>query len=283
MDVRRILPFAKRRSVGPFVFVDDFGPVEIVHNRSLDVLPHPHIGLSTVTYLFSGSMTHRDSLGTKQIIRPGEVNLMTAGSGIVHSERVSDAPFESGEKLVGMQTWIALPEDMEESEPDFAHYKSNDLPVIKDTGINVKIILGEAFGKSSNVKTLLNPLYVECRLEDGKSLQIPDNVEERSVYILSGSLLIEGKQFDAGTMIVFLENAKVSVQADGETNFMIIGGDRLEKPRHMWWNFVSTSQDLIEQARQDWQRQKFKKIPDDAEEFVPLPKNNFPKPKPQPL
>ena len=283
MDVRRVLPFGKRRSVGPFVFVDDFGPVEIVNDGSLDVLPHPHIGLATVTYLLSGKMTHRDSLGTHQVIKPNEVNWMSAGRGIVHSERVSDAPVKVGEKLVGLQTWVALPENAEESAPTFAHHISDDLPVVEADGSRVKIILGEAFGKKSGVETLSNPLYVECRLADKKRLQIPSQIEERSVYILSGALLIDGKRFEAGTMIVFLENAEVWVEAEGAAVFMIIGGDRLEKPRHMWWNFVSTSRERIEQAKEDWRAQNFGAIPGDAQEFVPLPDERNPKPAPQPL
>ncbi|CAA9421183.1 MAG: Pirin [uncultured Pyrinomonadaceae bacterium] len=283
MDVRRVLPFPKRRSVGPFVFVDDFGPVEIVRDRSLDVLPHPHIGLATVTYLLSGKMTHRDSLGTRQIIEPNEVNWMSAGRGIVHSERVSDAPVKAGEKLVGLQTWVALPENAEESAPTFAHHKSDDLPVVEADGAQVKIILGEAFGKKSRVETLSNPLYVECRMADKKRVQIPAQIEERSVYILSGALLIDGKRFEAGTMVVFLENVEVWVEALGATVCMIIGGDRLEKPRYMWWNFVSTSRERIERAKEDWRAQNFGAIPGDAEEFVPLPDDNNPKPVPQPL
>lgn len=283
MDVRRVLPFAKRRSVGPFVFVDDFGPVELVRDGSLDVLPHPHIGLATVTYLTSGKMTHRDSLGTHQVIEPNEVNWMSAGRGIVHSERASDAPIKAGEKLAGLQTWVALPENAEESAPTFAHYKSEDLPIVEADGSRAKIILGEAFGKKSTVETLSNPVYVECRLADKKRLQVPSQIEERSVYILNGALLIDGKRFEAGTMVVFLENPEVWVEAEGAAVFMIVGGDRLEKPRHMWWNFVSTSRERIEQAKEDWRTQNFGTIPGDAEEFVPLPDDNNRKPVPQPL
>lgn len=283
MDVRRVLPFPKRRAVGPFVFVDDFGPVEILHNISLDVLPHPHIGLATVSYLFSGNMTHRDSLGTVQIIKPGEVNWMTAGKGIVHSERVSDAPNPSGETLLGMQTWVALPENSEDCPPDFSHHEERDLPVMEAEGVRAKVILGDIFGAKSPVATFSDPVYVECFLENKRQIKIPADVEERSIYILKGAVFVGNERFEAGKMIVFEEGKEIVVSAEGATHLMIIGGARLEKPRFMWWNFVSTSKDRIEQAKEDWRNQKFQKIPDDAKEFVPLPDWNEPKPKPQPL
>lgn len=283
MDVRRVLPFPKRRSVGPFVFVDDFGPVEILRGYSLDVLPHPHIGLATVSYLFSGNMTHRDSLGTVQIIKPGEVNWMTAGRGIVHSERVSDAPNVPGETLLGMQTWVALPEDSEDCEPDFSHHGETDLPVIEAEGVRAKIILGDIFGKKSPVKTFSNPVYAECFLENKAQIKIPLEIEERSIYILKGAVFAGNERFETRKMVVFEQGKEVLILADGETHLMIIGGARLEKPRLMWWNFVSTSQEKIEQAKEDWRNQNFEKIPDDDKEFVRLPDWNEPKPKPQPL
>ena len=252
MDVKRVLPFSKRRSVGPFIFVDEMGPVEIVHYQSLDVLAHPHIGLATVTYLFSGKMTHRDSLGTVQIIEPGEVNLMSAGRGIVHSERLSDANNSIGENLLGLQTWIALPENMEESAPAFAHHSSAELPIIEADGANVKLILGKIFDRKSRVITSSNPIYAECHLQNNKHLTIPKDIEERAVYILSGALEIETQRFEAGNMIVFTAEKVAEVKAIGDTKFMIIGGDRLQKPRYMWWNFVSTSHELIEKAKEDW-------------------------------
>lgn len=283
MDVRRVLPYSKRRSVGPFVFVDDYGPVEMVHDRSLDVLPHPHIGLATITYLFSGKMTHRDSLGTVQVIQPGEVNIMTAGRGIVHSERASDLEFAAGEKLLGMQTWIALPESHEQGDAAFAHYKPEALPVMESSGVYAKIILGEAFGKSSLVEALGEPLYAKCQMKDGATLRLPDEVEERSVYILNGALKIDGIRYETGTIAIFAEGGEAIIKAVGETKFMLIGGARLEKPRKMWWNFVATSDELIEQAKRDWREQKFAKIPGDDHEFVPLPPENALSPIPQPL
>lgn len=279
MEVKRILPYSKRRSVGPFVFVDEMGPVEIVQNQSLDVLSHPHIGLATVTYLFSGKMTHRDSLGTVQIIEPSEVNLMSAGKGIVHSERVSDAENAVGEKLLGLQTWLALPENLEESAPSFAHYSSGELPIIESNEIYLKIILGEMFSKKSPVVAAANPFYAECNLQKNAVLQIPKTIQERAIYLLSGNLEIDGQQFEAGNMIVFSEGKEAEIKATSNSTFMITGGDRLEKPRFMWWNFVSTSQELIEKAKEDWRKGNFEMIPNE-EGFVPLPEGNFPKPKP---
>lgn len=284
MSVRRVLPFPKRRSVGPFVFVDDFGPVEIVEGKSLDVLPHPHIGLATVTFLFSGKMTHRDSVGSVQVIEPGEVNWMTAGKGVVHSERVSDASVTAGEKLVGVQTWVALPEKYEEIDPSFAHHKAGELPEIEAEGVWAKIILGDIFGKQSPVETLGDPVYADCHLQNNSILKIPAGIEERSIYILSGAVVANGQKFIAGTMVVFEAGKEAVFTAEGETHLMIIGGARLDKPRFMWWNFVATSQERIEQAKKDWRERAFPLIPDDAEEFVPLPEGNFPKPpSPPPL
>ena len=283
MDVRRVLPNSKRRMVGPFVFVDEMGPIEIMRDGSLDVLPHPHIGLATVTYLFQGKMMHRDSLGTAQVIAPGEVNLMTAGRGIVHSERVSDAPVEPGEMLLGIQTWVALPESMEESDPSFAHYGVEELPEIEANGLWAKVIVGEALGKRSPVETMYDTLYAECRLADKEKLRLPNETEERSVYILDGALNIEGTRFEPGTMVVFTGGSEAVIEAEGQAKFMIIGGERLENKRFIWWNFVSSRFELIEQAKKDWAEQNFAKIPGDSEEFVPLPDVGLPNPMPQPL
>lgn len=279
MDVKRILPYSKRRAVGTFVFVDEMGPVEILANQSLDVLAHPHIGLATVTYLFSGKMTHRDSLGTVQVIEPGEVNLMSAGCGIVHSERASDAGNAVGEKLLGLQTWVALPENLEESAPTFAHHSSAELPLIEDKNTKIKVILGEIFGSRSPVVAVSNPLYAECDLQKSAVLEIPADIEERAVYVLSGELEIDKQNFSAGNMIVFESGKTAEIKAVSDAKFMIIGGDRLEKPRFMWWNFVATSQELIEKAKEDWHKGNFEMIKGEKG-FVPLPEGNFPKPKP---
>lgn len=282
MSVRRVLPFPKRRAVGPFVFVDDFGPVEILSGRSQDVPPHPHIGLATVTYLLSGKMTHRDSLGSVRTIEPGEVNWMTAGRGVVHSERVSDAPNKSGDALVGVQTWIALPEKDEETDPSFAHHAAGELPEIEAEGFRAKIILGELFGERSPVETLSDPVYADCFLRAKARLKIPSGIEERSVYLLSGALNVAGRRFESGTMIVFEAGKEAIVSAEEETRFMFVGGARLEKKRFMWWNFVSSSQERIEQAKKDWRELNFPMIPGEKE-YIPLPEDNFSKPVPQPL
>lgn len=274
-DVKRVLPFRKRRSVGPFVFVDEMGPIEIVRDGSLDVLAHPHIGLATVTYLFSGKMTHRDSLGTVQTITPGDVNWMTAGRGIVHSERVSDAQNAPGDELLGLQTWVALPEKHEEAEPAFAHHASGELPTFDDAGINAKIILGSFLGQTSPVVTLADLVYAECEIRDGKSLELPTEIEERGAYILSGNLIADEQTFGPGNLVVFEAEKEARIQADGDLKFMLLGGERLEKPRLMWWNFVATSQEPIENAREDWRRGNFTAIPNETG-FVPLPEDNNP-------
>ncbi len=270
-SVRRVLPFAKRRSVGPFVFVDDFGPVEIMQNNSLDVLLHPHIGLATVTYLFKGKMTHRDSIGSVQVIEPGEVNWMTAGKGIVHSERVSDVKVKPNEQLLGLQTWVALPENKQEIEPTFSHHNKEDLPVLETNEMRLRVILGEIFDKKSPVETLSNPVYAECTLKKGAEMELPKTIEDRSIYVLKGSVLIEDEKFDVGKMIVFEIGKEVIIEAEEDSFFMIIGGDKLEKQRFMYWNFVSTSKDRIETAKEDWKNRRFKMIPKE-EGFVPLPK-----------
>jgi redox-sensitive bicupin YhaK (pirin superfamily) len=278
MEIRRVLPFRARRSVGPFVFVDDFGPIEAVNGKSLDILAHPHIGLATVTYLFSGRMTHRDSLGNVQLIEPGEVNWMNAGRGIVHSERSSDAENAPGAQFAGLQTWIALPETLEEGEPSFAHHGKNELPLIKNDGLRLHLILGSIFGVGSPVATVSNPFYAECDLTADASVEVPSEIEERAAYVLRGKVVIEGQTFQPGNLIVF-GKGEARVRAGQDAKFMLLGGDRLNKPRFMWWNFVSSRQDLIEQARVDWRDDNFAEIPNETG-FVPLPEGNFPKPQP---
>ena len=277
-NVRRVLPFSKRRSVGPFVFVDDFGPMEIVGSRYLDILAHPHIGLATVTYLFSGRMTHRDSLGNVQLIEPGEVNWMTAGRGIVHSERVSDAGNDPETRLAGLQTWVALPESLEETEPSFAHHGSNELPLVENDGIRLQVVLGGCYGVKSPVVTVGNPFYAECHLKGGSTIEIPAEIDERAAYILKGQLLIDNRVFQPGSLVVFGKGS-AEIRADQDAKFMILGGDRLDKPRFMWWNFVSSRQELIEQARNDWREGNFTPIPNETG-FVPLPEDNFPRAQP---
>ena len=269
-DVMRALPSAERRAVGPFVFFDQFGPLQLIQGRSLEVRPHPHIGLATVTYLFAGKIMHRDSLGTVQPIQPGEVNWMTAGHGIVHSERTSDAGNPPGAELFGIQTWVALPKSHEEIEPAFAHHARVELPEVAGNGFWGRIILGSCFGRSSPVATFADPVYVDCRLDAGSRLLLPAEIEERAVSTVSGELQVGKQRFAPGTLAVFTPSAEVVLTADVATQFILIGGPRLDGPRIVWWNFVSSSQERIEAAKADWRAGRFASVPGDKE-FIPLP------------
>ena len=269
-DVMRALPSAERRAVGPFVFFDQFGPLQLIQGRSLEVRPHPHIGLATVTYLFAGKIMHRDSLGTVQPIQPGEVNWMTAGHGIVHSERTSDAGNPPGAELFGIQTWVALPKSHEEIEPAFAHHARVELPEVAGNGFWGRIILGSCFGRSSPVATFADPVYVDCRLDAGSRLLLPAEIEERAVSTVSGELQVGKQRFAPGTLAVFTPRAEVVLTADVATQFILIGGPRLDGPRIVWWNFVSSSQERIEAAKADWRAGRFASVPGDKE-FIPLP------------
>lgn len=279
MDVRRVLPFRERRTVGPFIFVDDFGPVEVVSGTSLDVLPHPHIGLATVTYLFSGRMKHRDSLGSVQVIEPGAVNWMTAGRGIVHSERVSDAGNEPGSGLFGLQTWVALPQRLEDCEPAFRHTGREELPETEGEGTRLRVILGSGFGLRSPVETHGEPFYAEAELAAGQTLALPREIEERSVYVLKGRLAADGREILPGTMAVFSEGGEAEVHAAKDSRFMIIGGARLDGKRHIWWNFVSSNREAIEDAKLRWHHREFPEIPNETGR-IPLPEKSFRTPPP---
>jgi redox-sensitive bicupin YhaK (pirin superfamily) len=269
-DVMRALPSAERRAVGPFVFFDQFGPLQLIQGRSLEVRPHPHIGLATVTYLLAGKIMHRDSLGTVQPIQPGEVNWMTAGHGIVHSERTSDAGNPPGAELFGIQTWVALPKSHEEIEPAFAHHARVELPEVAGNGFWGRIILGSCFGRSSPVATFADPVYVDCRLDAGSRLLLPAEIEERAVSTVSGELQVGKQRFAPGTLAVCTPRAEVVLTADVATQFILIGGPRLDGPRIVWWNFVSSSQERIEAAKADWRAGRFAPVPGDKE-FIPLP------------
>ena len=270
MDVRRVLPYSKRRSVGPFVFVDDFGPIEIVSDGSMDVLPHPHIGLATVTYLFEGAMLHRDSLGSVQEITPGDVNWMTAGSGIVHSERVSGIDVAPGSRLQGLQTWVALPESDEEANPSFSHTDSSELPVFDAEGVKVKLILGRFSEFESPVETLGDPFYAECRARPDSVLEFEPDQEERAVYALFGNLRIGADVIGPGDLAVIKTENRAEVIAENESLYMILGGTRIEKQRFMFWNFVSSSRERIEKAKDDWNANRFDPIPGETDR-IPLP------------
>jgi redox-sensitive bicupin YhaK (pirin superfamily) len=270
MDVKRILPFRMRRMVGPFIFMDHAGPVDSVPGKSMDVLPHPHIGLSTVSYLFGGQVTHRDSLGVEQIIKPGEVNWMTAGSGIAHSERFEDPATLAGSTLEMVQTWVALPEKEEESAPSFNNYKPERLPVFTDKGVWMRLIAGNAFGLRNDVKTASPLFYLHVVLDAGARFGLPQEHAERGIYIAKGSVEISGQSYDAGRMLVFTKGADPVIIAKEATTIMLLGGEPLG-PRFIWWNFVSSRKERIEQAKADWKEGRILLPPADNLEFIPLP------------
>lgn len=275
MDVRRILPFRLRRMVGPFIFMDHAGPVDIKPQNasSMDVLPHPHIGLSTVSYLFGGQVTHRDSLGVEQIIRPGEVNWMTAGSGIAHSERFEDPSALAGGNLEMIQTWVALPDKDEESNPTFENYKSQELPIVSEEGIWMRLIAGNAFGLRNGVKTHSPLFYLHVILQNGRHIGLPKEHTERGIYVAKGSIEVAGRTYVAGQMLVFSKGADPKIMSKGTSTLMLLGGEPLGE-KFIWWNFVSSRKERIEQAKADWREGRIILPPMDNQEFVPLPENN---------
>jgi len=274
LEVRRILPFRLRRMVGPFIFMDHAGPVQqspqTVH--SLDVLPHPHIGLSTVSYLFDGQVTHRDSLGVEQIIKPGEVNWMTAGKGIAHSERFEDPAVLANGGFEMIQTWVALPEKDEEDSPTFDNYKPDQLPVFTDKGIWMRLIAGNAYGLNNDVKTHSPLFYLHIVLEPGARFNLPKEHSERGVYIVKGSVETEGYVYKDGQMLVYNKGADPVITAQVKTTVMLLGGEPLGE-RFIWWNFVSSRKERIEQAKEDWKQGRIILPPNDNKEFVPLPQD----------
>jgi redox-sensitive bicupin YhaK (pirin superfamily) len=274
MDVRRILPFRLRRKVGPFIFMDHAGPVDLQPQLtpSMDVLPHPHIGLSTVSYLFGGQVTHQDSLGVKQVIRPGEVNWMTAGSGIAHSERFEDPAALTDGSLEMIQTWVALPEKEEESTPSFHNYKPELLPVFTDTGVWMRLIAGEAFGLKNGVKNHSPLFYLHVRLDQGTRFGLPEGYSERAIYLAKGSIEVSGRTYTAGQMLVFSKGVDPVILAKENTTLMLLGGEPLGE-RFIWWNFVSSRKDRIEQAKADWKEGRILLPPTDNQEFIPLPED----------
>jgi hypothetical protein len=287
IKVKRILPFRLRRMVGPFIFMDHAGPIIDAPSQpsSLDVLPHPHIGLSTVSYLFGGQVTHRDSLGVEQVIRPGEVNWMTAGSGIAHSERFED-PSSFTEGLEMIQTWVALPEKDEESAPTFNNYTSELLPVFTERGVWMRLIAGSAYGLQSNVKTNSPLFYLHVILQQGAIFSLPKEHSERGFYIVKGSIEVSGTTYGAGKMLVFTKGADPSIIARDHTSLMLLGGEPLGD-RFIWWNFVSSRKQRIEQAKEDWRQGRIILPPNDNKEFIPLPDDKSKpagsSPKPEPL
>jgi len=287
VTVKRILPFRLRRMVGPFIFMDHAGPITDIPAQpsTLDVLPHPHIGLSTVSYLFGGQVTHRDSLGVEQIIRPGEVNWMTAGSGIAHSERFEDPSALSG-GLEMIQTWVALPEKDEEASPSFNNYTPDQLPVFTDKGVWMRLIAGNAYGLNNNVKTNSSLFYLHVVLQQGAIFALPKEHSERGFYIVKGSIEISGITYTLGKMLVFSKGVDPAIIARENTTLMLLGGEPLGE-RFIWWNFVSSRKERIEQAKEDWKQGRIILPPNDNKEFIPLPDDRSKpagsSPKPEPL
>jgi redox-sensitive bicupin YhaK (pirin superfamily) len=270
--VRRALPQVKRRMVGSFIFFDQMGPKAFDQNQGLDVRPHPHIGLATVTYLFEGEILHRDSLGNVQRIKPGEVNWMTAGRGIVHSERTAPDVRAAGGNLFGIQLWVALPKAHEEIEPSFSHTAASELPLIEDAGISLRVVLGSMFGARSPVPLLSDLYYGAATLEENAQLPMPAEAEERAVYVAEGAVTVAGERFEAGSMLIFRPGDAASVRAACKTRVLLLGGAVADGPRHMFWNFVASSEERLLQAKADWRAGRFAKVPGETE-FIPLPED----------
>lgn len=269
--VGRVLPSATRRLVGPFIFFDHMGPADFAPGQGLDVRPHPHIGLATVTYLFDGEIIHRDSLGSHQPIRPGDINWMTAGRGIAHSERTSAELRSAGSKIDGLQLWVALPRAHEETAPAFRHHPSSTLPAFERDGARIRLLAGTAYGETSAVQTLSSLFYVDVALPAGCTLPIPREHEERAVYIVKGAIVCGAEHAGPGRMLVFTPGVDVVLRAESDSQVVLIGGAAIDGERYIWWNFVASSKERIEQAKRDWKEQRFPKVPGDEVEFIPLP------------
>jgi len=276
-EVRRALPAPRRQMVGPFIFFDQVGPAEFLTGQGIDVRPHPHIGLSTVTYLYEGKLHHRDSLGTDQWIEPGAVNWMTAGHGITHSERADGALRRAPHSLFGIQTWVALPAHAEDGPAGFEHAPADTLPLLEGEGKTVRLILGHAYGETAPVKTPVEMFYADAQLAPGAALPLPDGHEDRGLYVVQGGIEIAGQGFEAGHMVTFRPGDRVSLRAGPQgARVMLLGGETLEGPRYIWWNFVASSRERIAEAKEawrkgDWEQGRFQLPPGDAEEHIPLP------------
>jgi redox-sensitive bicupin YhaK (pirin superfamily) len=269
-EVRRSLPHGKRQMVGPFIFFDQMGPVQFIAGHGMDVRPHPHIGLATVTYLFDGRVMHRDSEGNALEITPGAMNLMTAGRGIAHSERTPPLARHDGQSMYGIQSWIALPTADEEISPSFAHFDAASLPTVEDRGVRARIIAGTAFGSTSPVARLSEWFYAEVLLETGVRAPLDPDHEERGIYVVEGEVEIAGDRFQGPRLLVFRPGDRITVTAMSRTRLMFLGGSALEGPRYIWWNFVSSRRERIEQAKEEWKSGRFAPVPGETE-FIPLP------------
>jgi len=271
LEVKRVLPHATRQMVGPFIFFDQMGPNEFITDGGIDVRPHPHIGLATLTYLFSGEVLHRDSIGSSLTIKPGDVNLMISGRGITHSER-TPINIQMPHKLFGIQCWIALPKLYETMNPEFHNYKKKDVPSIVSKNIIAKIVLGSAFGKTSPLKNVSNGIFVEIKIKANNMLELPQDIEELSVYVLSGKLELKEKVVNAGEMLILNNKSKVNLKALENCHCILLGGDTMNERRYLWWNFVASDLELIERAKKNWINKKFLMPIDDNKDFIPLPK-----------
>ncbi len=276
-EVRRALPAEKRQMVGPFIFFDQIGPSEFLTDEGIDVRPHPHIGLATVTYLFDGQILHRDSLGTLQAIHPGEVNWMIAGRGITHSERTApEVRAAPSSRLYGIQTWVALPEDDEDAEPGFQHLGRDELPEVNERDLTIRLILGTLYGLTNPVRTFSDIFYADARLDAGARLPLDPEHEDRGLYVLSGEVEVAGRPFGSGRMMVFRPGDPVHITATQPARLILLGGDTLNGPRYIWWNFVASSRERLEAAKKawregDWEHGRFRLPPGDDREFIPLP------------
>jgi len=271
-EVRRALPHGKRQMVGPFIFFDQMGPVQFMAGQGIDVRPHPHIGLATVTYLFDGRVMHRDSEGNALEITPGAMNLMTAGRGIAHSERSPTSARQDGERMFGIQSWIALPAEHEETDPSFQHFDAASLPVVEERGLWARVIAGSAFGRTSPVGMLSQWLYAEVVIEAGAQAPLDPDEEERAIYLVEGEAEIAGAAFEAPRLLIFRPDDRITLRAKRRTRAMFLGGAAMEGPRYIWWNFVSSRKERIEQAKEEWKSGRFGPVPGETE-FIPLPEN----------
>jgi redox-sensitive bicupin YhaK (pirin superfamily) len=276
-EVRRALPAPRRQMVGPFIFFDQMGPAEVLTWQGIDVRPHPHIGLGTVTYLYEGEFQHRDSLSTDQMIYPGAVNWMVAGRGVTHSERTSEATRKGQSRLFGIQTWVALPEQAEEREASFEHHGQEALPVLEGEGKQLRLIMGRGWGAEAPVSRFSEIFYADVTMQAGAKLPLPDDHEDRGVYVTQGSVMVAGELFEAGRMMIFRPGDAITLTAGEQgARLMALGGETLNGPRYIWWNFVASSREKIEAAKADWaagewQTGRFQLPPGDDDEFIPLP------------
>jgi len=269
--VRRTLPSKPRTMVGPFIFVDQFGPARLPAGQGMDVRPHPHINLATVTYLFEGAIEHRDSLGTHQVIEPGAINLMTAGSGIVHSERSPSSERAGGPTLYGMQTWLALPDGKEELDPAFEHVDGSALPLVDGDGVSARVLMGSLWGKTAAITQHSQTIYADIMLEAGASVPVDADADERAVLVTEGVASLDGHKLDLFTLYVLAPGQAMSLKGETPSRIMLLGGEAFATKRHVWWNFVSSSRDRINQAKEDWKARRFPIVPGDEEEFIPIP------------